>query len=292
MALLRKSDLWVFWRLSRPLNVLIAGLTFGFSAYVSALRSPVFLSDGLFWAELAILTLLMAGGYWINDVYDFKIDLINKPQRTCVGVYISRKKVVSYYLLSLALAAGLCVLLPYKFWIVNGAAALTLWVYAWYFKREAVVGNLLVAGLTALVVLAAGLLYHIKWPIVWGMVFAFGATFCREVVKDVEDMKGDLQSRLRTLPLLVGIRVSKWVISVWAALLMAAVYLPVATERYLYGWWNWPYALAVSLSVVAPLGLMLVWVRRASRPSHFRRPSTLLKAILLTGLLCLLLLHE
>ena len=284
----RWTDLKHFVRIARVGNLAIAAATFALAAYVSALRRLDFAGDWRFWLELALMMLIMAGGYWVNDAYDFKIDRINRPHQTVVGPHLSRKKVLTVYLVVTWGALTASLLLPWKWVLINGCAAVTLYLYAAYFKRTAVVGNLIIASLTALVVLSAALLYHLKLPLMWAMIFAFGITFVREVTKDVEDIRGDLQHGLHTLPIVLGIRGTKWVLLGAHAVLIGACWLPVLVHHLLGEGPVLRYAYTSVMLVQLPLVGVMVLVRRSRRPSDFGPQAAVLKAVIVGGLLSIL----
>lgn len=290
----RTSKFWrelgLFVRIARPGNLAIAAATFTLAAYVSGQRTWGFAADWRYWLELALMLAIMAGGYWVNDAYDFKIDRINRPTQTVVGPHLSRKKVLSVYFAATWLALTLSLLLWWKWTLINGCAAVTLYLYAAYFKRTAVVGNLVIASLTALVVLSGALLYTLALPLLWAMVFAFGITFAREVTKDVEDIRGDLQHGLHTLPILLGIRRTKWVLLVTHALMIGACWVPVLVHHLLGQDDLLRYAYTSVLLVQLPLVYVMVLVRRSRRPADFGEQATLLKAVIGGGLVSILLL--
>lgn len=288
MTLLRIADLrHLFW-LARPLNLLIAALTFAFSAYVSFLFRFDFAFQWLFWLELGLLTAIMAAGYWINDVADQAIDRVNKPRLVRVSIFISAKKVMTAYFTASGLALLASLPLPFKFQLLNVGAVVALYFYARYFKRQAVIGNLIIAALTAAVVLAGGLLLHLKMAHFWGMGLAFQITFIREVCKDVEDLRGDLQHGLRTLPIMVGLRQTKTVIWVSLGLLLLSCNAPVLVHWLLSGELPRFYAFLSMALVQIPLLRAARMLRRARRPADYGRLSRLLKYVMLAGLITLL----
>lgn len=235
---------------------------------------------------------IMMGGYWINDVYDFKIDRVNKPDRVWVNAFISRKKVLTAYFSVNTGIAALCLLLPWPLAVLNLAAILALQLYAMYFKRYAVVGNLVIATLTALVVVQGGLLTQWRWPLLWMATFAFGITFIREVVKDVEDIRGDILYGLRTLPIQAGLRTTKRVLAFSYGVMLLAVLAPVAVEWARRGVVLWPYALAAVLAVQLPIIYLLGLLRKAVQPRQYRSQSLWLKVTTVAGLLVTLLLRD
>lgn len=278
-------DAGYFLRLSRPLNLLIAAVTFSLAAYISALNSWIFWQNRLYWQELGLIMVIMATGYWINDVYDHRIDRVNKPQRTWISTHISAKKVITGYLVATFCVLVATLFLPPKYMLLNGGAVVALLLYARYLKRAAIVGNLMVATLSALVVLAGALLYHLKLPLLWGMIFAFGVSLIREVVKDVEDLRGDMQHGLRTFPILMGIGATKRLLAVFYLLFLAAVLLPYFIYPYTrYAVWPLPYLLYTLGAVVPVLLWGMLLLGRARRPTDFGRQSRLLKLLMALGL--------
>lgn len=277
-----------FW-LSRPVNLTIAALTFGLSAYISADRSFSFVKLDIFWHQLALLLGIMATGYWVNDVFDHKIDLINKPERTLLGRFISAKKTLSVYFVgSFMLSLYSLSVMPAKFSLINLATIAVLYSYARWFKQRAIVGNLLIAALTALVVLCGALLIHVKWALVWGMVFAFVVTFIREVTKDIEDLDGDLSFGLRTLPIQLGLRSTKQVLAVSYVVFILMLTGPVVQYWILHQTLLTDYLYFSFYLVHIPTYFLMYLSQTATRPAHFGFQSLLLKVTTVNGLFSLL----
>lgn len=273
--------------MARPLNLLIAAATYGFSAWLSADKTGLFWYENLFWAQGAILIGAMAGGYWINDVFDRQIDLVNKPDKVIVGKYLSRKKTLTvYFVFTFFLAAG-AAFLPLKYQLLDYGALAALYLYARYFKRYAVIGNLVVAALTAMVVLSGALLFHIKFAHVWGMIFSFLINFQREVVKDVEDLEGDLRHGLRTLPIQIGLRQTRRALFGGYATLLAATAAPLPVYYFAEGAFPLTYAYAAFFLSQSPVFFCGQYLRAARRPKDYRRQSVLLKLVMAGGLVTL-----
>lgn len=282
-------DAYHFFRMARPVNILLALLVYMLSAYISALRETYFFTDPLFIQQGLIMSGAMIGGYWINDVYDYKIDRINRPDNVRVGSKISAKKIYTGYLFLTLGIVVFTVLLPLKFIIINYCAILILYFYASYFKRATVLGNLMIALLSASVVLCGALLYHIKWAHLWAIIFAFIISFIREVTKDVEDVKGDLHYRLRTLPILLGLRATRYILLVSHGLLLCAVNLP-ALFFYLQGneadaikYWYFSF-----MFTQAPILINVQLLKKSIQPQDYSRQSQLLKIIMISGLITIM----
>ena len=237
--------------------------------------------------------LVAAAGYIINDYYDVKIDAINRPDRLVVGRLLGRRKaMLAHVVLSgagvlLAVLSGAGKRQALLIGLVTLGAALLLWGYSARFKRVALVGNLSIGLLTAALVLLPELQLLTARKAVWLYALAaFLLTVVREIVKDLEDMRGDAQHDCRTLPLVWGVARSKWVAGVFLAAL-AVLVLGAVVQLPALG--RWPLAAWLLALVVLPLGWLtrLLWV--ADRRRHFRQLSAWCKAIMLAGVLSMLL---
>ncbi len=237
--------------------------------------------------------LVAAGGYIINDYYDVKIDAINRPDRLVVGRLLGRRKaMLAHIVLSglgvlLAVLSGVGKRQALLIGLVTLGAALLLWGYSARFKRVALVGNVSIGLLTAALVLLPELQLLTGRKAVW--LYALAAlllTVVREIIKDIEDMRGDAQHDCRTLPLVWGVARSKWVAGFFLAVLGGLV---LATSAQLLALGRWPLAAWLLVLVILPMALLvrLLWV--ADRRRHFRQLSTWCKGIMLAGVLSMLL---
>jgi 4-hydroxybenzoate polyprenyltransferase len=176
---------------------------------------------------LVIATLMVAaGGYIINDYYDVKIDLINKPQRVVIGKSITRRYAILFHTLLSLGGVLLGLFLSWKIAALNFVSATLLWWYSNNLKRQPFVGNLVVALLTGIAIWLVDSLYktgHLL--IVTYASFAFFITLIREIIKDMEDLKGDQTFGCQTLPIVWGMRKTKQVIYVILTIFLLTVLL-------------------------------------------------------------------
>jgi 4-hydroxybenzoate polyprenyltransferase len=280
-----------FW-ISRPLNVLITGLAFLLACFIANGRDISFLGDLEFWFATACLIAVTATGYWVNDAFDFKIDRVNRPRRVIVNAHLSVKRVLTTYFVAVLLLLLFSFLVqPVSLTAVNFAAALLLFAYAALLKRTTVIGNLVVAALTALVIYYAALLYTPKAALFWAMLYAFEVNFIREVVKDIEDIEGDLRFKLQTLPIRAGIRGAKGVLYAAYSLFILSCPAPLVEEYWRLGYLNWPYLIASSVLVVAPACWLLRHLTQAVDKADFALQSRYLKWLIFAGMATLLFLH-
>lgn len=285
-------DLKNFFLLSRPLNVLISFVAFGVSCYIAFYKSGFgFLEDLSFWVTASCISGIAATGYWINDVYDFRIDRINKPQRTIVNAYLSVKKVLTAYFISSFLIMSISITYfvfvkkdYYQIVFINFLSIILLFVYASYLKHISVVGNLVISFLVALVIILAGYLYHINQELMYTIAFAFQITLLREITKDIEDIKGDLKFNLQTLPIQIGIKGAKKVLWVLYAFFLFSCYMPlvihyIENQEILWVYWGLSFFL-----VQLPVVYNLILLNKSFQPSDFSIQARYLKYIIITGI--------
>jgi 4-hydroxybenzoate polyprenyltransferase len=231
--------------------------------------------------------LAAAAGYIINDYYDVKIDAINRPDRLVVGRVVHRRKAMLAHMLLSGVGVLLAGWLHPVLGLVTLGTALLLWGYSARFKRVALVGNLSIATLTAALVLLPELqlqlarneTHSVVWPYA---LAAFLLTVVREIVKDVEDMRGDAQHGCRTLPLVAGVARTKWVAGFFLTCL-ALLTLAATGQLFLSG--HWPLGLWLLLLVVLPMAQLTRLLIRADRRRHFHHISAWCKGIMLAGVL-------
>ena len=247
--------------------------------------------------------LIAAAGYIINDYFDQNIDQVNKPDKMVVNVIINRRWVIFWHMtLSLAGLFFTALALPIQqYWhlvLGNLAAILLLWLYSTNFKKQLLIGNILISLLTAWVIL---ILFFAKYPLVMQEMlgldhtkvrffrltilyaaFAFIISLVREVVKDMEDIEGDQKYGCRTMPIVWGIRVTKVFVGVWLVVLIAA---SLILQFYVLGLGWWHSVLYCLLFIIAPLVVIIQKLYKAYTPQDYHRLSTLIKWVMFTGIL-------
>jgi 4-hydroxybenzoate polyprenyltransferase len=201
------------------------------------------LLPNFFFVILVISSLFIAaGGYVINDYFDTKIDRENKPDKIIVGRVVKRRVAMVLHLvfngIGIALALVLAILM-HLYWLalIQIGCAVILWYYSTRFKHQPIIGNLIIALLAALVpfvVVLYEVLLHDPIRVIamfWVLgfsLFAFMTNFIREIIKDMEDIKGDSTHGSLTLPVKIGILGSKkLLILLFLTTILALVYFQV-----------------------------------------------------------------
>jgi len=229
---------------------------------------------------LSISTILIAAaGYIINDYYDVKIDLINKPDRVVIGKSITRRYAILFHTSLSVSGVTFGLLLNWKIGLVNFFSAFFLWLYSNNLKRQPFIGNFVVAILTSISILMVNLLYEVNnLEVVIYSIFAFFMTLVREMIKDMEDLRGDHTFGCKTLPIIWGLRKAKFF--VYAVLIVFAISVWFTNQLYV----GLPmYYFIVFLFL--PLAGLLVYLVRADTVKDFYRLSQFCKMIMLFGIL-------
>jgi 4-hydroxybenzoate polyprenyltransferase len=215
----------------------------------------------------------------INDYYDVKIDAINNPDRVVVGRTIHRRFAMLLHIaLSMAgVATGLMV--SWKLAVVNIFSVAVLWFYSNLLKRQPFIGNFTVALLTGASIGIIDFLHHTNSVlIVIYALFSFFMTLVREIIKDMEDLKGDNTYGCKTLPIVWGIRKTK------VALYTIISVFSVAVVLINYQYVKLPMIYFVMLLFV-PLAWMVMRLARADTKKDYGWLSSFCKVIMLLGIL-------
>jgi 4-hydroxybenzoate polyprenyltransferase len=255
---------------------------------------------------------IAAGGYVINDYFDTRTDLVNRPQTVIVGRSLSRRvAIILHIVLNLVgVLFGLIVsisigkpVLSLLFFFVAGL----LWFYSTTYKRQFLLGNLIVAILTASVPMITLLfelprLYTVYWDMVahfdlkLGIItywvggyalFAFLLTLVREIIKDIEDFEGDQVFGRNTIPVFLGKNIARTIAaSLLFFTLVSLVFLFAEFLNFLpSGKFDYYTLIYFIVALVIPIFILLVRLLTAENKEDYHKASQLNKLIMLFGLL-------
>lgn len=307
-----------FFRLVRWPNLVLVTLTQFIFYYCVML--PAYTDAGVLpalgWGQLGLLGLavlfIAAAGYIINDYFDVNIDLINKPDEVIVNRFISRRWAMWWHgFLSVAgVAISVYLGIRLHFFLLpvfNLGCVLLLFVYSISLKRQLLSGNILVSLLTAWgvgVLLAIGinddlqqqLRHHLHPELVLPPVnyarfsrigilyvtFSFIISMIREVIKDMEDVEGDARYGCKTLPIVWGFTTAKVFVGTWLVVLIGALAI---LQFYVLQFHWWLSALYGFLLIMLPLLRVFQLLVPSVTPAQFHRISSLVKWIMLAGIL-------
>lgn len=290
--------------LFRPVNLLLIALIqliIQYRVIIPHVGTNDVFSELQFMLIVLITVIVGTAGYVINDIFDIQIDSHNKPGKNLVGTAISVRNGKGMYRglvfsgLILTTALGSAYRLPgIGFYIL---ATASLYAYSAWFKKSPLIGNLTVSLFAGMVIYVLWMGQNLVWIgsqkgtlafeiVVMYTVFAFVTTMVREIVKDIEDIDGDKSCGARTLPIVIGIRASRFICTILAALLaFGLVYwlrhihqsIDSLAERYFI------------LAVLLPVTAIAIAVMRSRDKRDWYRVSQFIKVVILLGTLFLIL---
>jgi 4-hydroxybenzoate polyprenyltransferase len=291
LLIIAVTQYFMRWYIMKPL-LAVAGfdVQLGFLPFAALVLSTVFLA---------------ASGYIINDYFDRKIDYVNRPGTVIVGRIISLRYAMFFHIvftiLGIFLGAYVAksinkLSLTVVFVFVSGL----LWFYSTTYKRQLLVGNLIISLLTGIVpllvllfefpllvkryklyILASGI--DFKFLIFWicsYSVFAFTINLIREIIKDMEDFEGDFVYGRQTIPIQWGMKTAK----VFVAALAVIMNLPIAYLLIFH--LRDPISLIyIPLVIIIPLFILAFSIFWADNKKQFHQLSLLTKIVMLAGIL-------
>lgn len=252
----------------------------------------IILDFGVFILVLAS-ALSIASGYIINNFYDSQKDLINRPNKSMLDRLVSQKTKLYVYFSLNFLVALISVFLSWRVLLFFSAYIFLIWFYSHKLKKYAIIGNITAAFLAVLPFFAI-LIYLFKKDgfrhfefnhveiIFAHATFLFLLILIREMVKDLENIKGDLASDYHTVPVIYGEKVSKAAITILTACTVVPVYLLI--DVYDVGYMDSYFYLCLIL-----LTFFLIKLWPSVTRGEFLKLHNLLKFLIVAGVFCIVL---
>ena len=182
-------------------------------------------------------SLTIASGYIINSFYDSKKDLINRPNKSQLDRLVSQKTKLSVYFSLNLFVALIAFFVSFRAVLFYSAYIFLIWFYSHKIKKYPLIGNLMAAFLAVFPFFGILLYYYLKMPLYeiesnsgkLAVIFSHGAflfllILIREMIKDLENLKGDFANGYKTIPIIYGEEMSKRIITVLTLLTIIPVY--------------------------------------------------------------------
>jgi 4-hydroxybenzoate polyprenyltransferase len=272
------------------------------------------MSELNFFLLVLSFVLIAAGGNIINDYFDVRADRINKPHRVIIGKHVKRRVAMISHIIFNVVGIGLGGYLAWevgmwKLVILHLFASGSLWFYSVIFKREFLIGNIIVAILAALVPLSVGLFeipldiaaygqevqayflqldpesdpmifFKILYYFVLGFAgYAFFLTLVREIQKDMADIEGDRVVGCNTIPIVLGMKKAKLITLILLGVIQVTI---IMSWYYFFGdYFTLGYAVVL---IIVPLMLSSWKTMVASSRKGFVHAFTFTKIAMGTGL--------
>lgn len=270
----------------RGYNILVIALAqYLASIYILAPELPVrkvVFDINLFVIVLAS-ALVIAGGYIINNFYDAEKDLINKPRKSMLDRLVSQRfKLTTYFVLNF-LAVVVASYVSFKAVFFFSSYIFGIWIYSHKLKRIPFLGNFISATLAITPFFVVFVYYKNIQPVIFvHAVFLFLLILAREMVKDLENISGDLAQNYRTIPIIYGARTSKFFICTLIFLTLVPSLLLIF--KFDVGYMNYYFMLCVILLV-----LFIVLLFKANARKDYVWLHNILKLIIVIGVFGILL---
>jgi len=247
------------------------------------------LSEILFDRPLFALILATVGaiasGYIINNFYDTEKDVINRPHQSILEQYVSQNtKLILYFIINFIVVI-IASYVSFRSVLFFSVYIFAIWFYSHKIKKRPIIGNLISAILTITPFFAI-FLYYKNYS---GLIFVFGfylflVLSMRELVKDLENLKGDLTLNYKTIPVVYGEKIAKIMVVILVTINILVTWYLVST----YDLGKMDYFFYVSISL---LSVVVAFLFSAQHQQQYMRIHILLKLLVLLGVFSIILLN-
>jgi 4-hydroxybenzoate polyprenyltransferase len=242
----------------------------------------VILDFNLFIIVLAS-SLTIASGYIINNFYDSKKDLINRPNKSKIDRLVSQKTKLQVYFTVNFVVVLLALLVSFRAVLFFSTYIFLIWYYSHKLKRYPIIGNLTAAFLAVFPFFAILLYYKNLYPQIFAHAsFLFLLILIREMIKDLENIKGDIANDYKTIPVKFGEKSTKKVITGLTIVTIFPVYLLV--EKYDVGYMDIYFYISL---IILIFFLLLLW--KSENKTQYLQLHIILKFLIVSGVFCIVL---
>lgn len=228
-------------------------------------------------------SLTIASGYIINNFYDAQKDLINRPKKSMLDRLVSQQTKLHVYFGLNILVTLLAFMVSWRAALFFSAYIFLIWFYSHKLKKYPLIGNLTAAFLAVLPFFGILMYYKNFYQVIFAhATFLYLLILTRELIKDLENIKGDLVADYRTIPVMFGEQTSKIIITGLTFLTIIPVFLLIEVydvgymDMYLYGG-----------MIVIIYFLILLW--KAETQKEYLMLHNILKFLIVAGVFCIVL---
>ena len=277
-----------FFSVIRGYNIWVIAL----AQYLSAIfilapekRALAILLDWHLFLIVVASILTIASGYIINNFYDAKKDLINRPKKAMIDRLVSQETKLKVYFTINCIVALLMFFISWRAVFFFSTYIFLIWFYSHKLKKIFLIGNITAAVLAVLPFFGILMYYKNFYPVIFAHAsFLLLLIFIREMIKDLENMEGDLIADYKTIPVIFGEKITKTVITLLTTITLIPVYLLI--EIYDVGYMDIYFYLSL-------IGLLLfgtlLW--KATSKTAYLQLHFLLKLIIVAGVFSIVLIE-
>ena len=228
-------------------------------------------------------SLTIASGYIINNFYDSKKDLINRPNKSQLDRLVRQKTKLNVYFSLNFTVAFLACFVSFRAVLFFSTYIFLIWFYSHKLKKYPIIGNLTASLLAVLPFFAILLYYKNLYPQIFAhATFLYLLILIREMIKDLENIKGDIANDYRTIPVLFGENYAKKIITFLTLATIIPVYYLV--EIYDVGYMDIYF---YSSMIVLVFFLNLLW--KSTDKYDYLKLHNILKLLVVSGVFCIVL---
>ncbi|MFN3873816.1 MAG: geranylgeranylglycerol-phosphate geranylgeranyltransferase [Ignavibacterium sp.] len=273
------NKIYSYIKLIRPLNCLITALVVIVGGIISSESSSF---DNILILASVTAAFAAASGNVINDYFDIEIDKISHPDRPLAAGKIMPSNAIKFYSILVLVALTFSFTLNLELFVITFSALAILFLYSIYLKKIPLVGNIIVALLTALAFFFGGIAVSNAEATIVPAVFAFMINLIRELVKDAEDIEGDKLNSVITFPSRFGMSATKYLIAFLIFVLIGFTFYPFINQSY-----KIEYFVLVMLIVNPLLIFVLKKLFVSGDKENYHQISSLLKIDMIFGLIAI-----
>lgn len=289
----RKSKLFLskilsFFSVVRGYNIFVIALA-QYLASIFILSPEIRALDVILDYQLFILvlasSLTIASGYIINNFYDAKKDLINRPKKVMIDRLVSQQTKLKVYFAINFIVVLIAYIVSWRASLFFSVYIFLIWFYSHKLKKYPIIGNITAAVLAVLPFFGILLYYKNFYHVIFAhAIFLFLLIFIRELIKDLENIQGDLVTNYRTIPVLFGEKTTKTIITVLTIATVVPVYFLI--DVFKVGYMD----IYFYLSLLGLLFFLLKLWKSKTKPEYLKL-HFLLKFIIVAGVFSIVLIE-
>ncbi|NHN26697.1 UbiA family prenyltransferase [Flavobacterium jejuense] len=228
-------------------------------------------------------SLTIASGYIINNFYDAKKDLINRPRKAMIDRLVSQSTKLKVYFAVNFFIVALVSFISWKAVLFFSSYIFLIWYYSHKLKKYPIIGNLTAAILAVLPFFGILMYYKNFYHVIFAhATFLFLLILIRELIKDLENIEGDLVNEYKTIPVLFNEKTAKTIISTLTITTLIPVYF--LTDVYDVGYMDIYFYFSLLL-----LLYFFIQLWKSKQKADFLKLHFLLKFIIVAGVFCIIL---
>lgn len=228
-------------------------------------------------------SLTIASGYIINNFYDAKKDLINRPKKAMIDRLVSQSTKLKVYFVVNFFVVTLVSFISWKAVLFFSTYIFIIWYYSHKLKKYPIIGNLTASVLAVLPFFGILMYYRNFYHVIFAhATFLFLLILIRELIKDLENIEGDLVNEYKTIPVLFGEQTAKIFISIITIATVIPVYF--LTDIYDVGYMDIYFYFSLLLLI-----LFFIRLWKSEKKSDYLKLHFLLKFIIVSGVFCIIL---